>query len=1428
MLMVVFLLTAIANKFAPYLFEGSTSLAEDVAILSQAQTNPWMSITNTSINRHRILSGGRIILSHEESRQIVDRVSSIGVEPTMLRAILPRGIISEEQIEDMVHMLEESHHDLERYVNGGIDGKVAEDYLLTGVRWQWARPVRINRIDTEGINITHLVGVQWASEIEQMIEVEESPDNLSDNDTVDHDVHLDDNQTEDTTSCNISKAPSITTEAKLPSMVPTDNDLVSPTGPTSTSTPPPSKIPTDNDLVYPTGTTSTSTPTPPPSTTSSTTSPDVPTQQLELTIPLGDHIGTFELEKNESGNYAVTTSTSNHIQVGDTIITINGFDVGQFDIGAIRILINQVATQRILTVQRCLFTEQSYASPMRDGPQKRRSGTNNKSPHKTVQLKSKPRVDNAADTSLLSPDFLIPPSIANTNGSSISVEDLASIMTPIMKLEEPILDAETGTSNKDIANALSSLFEEENVGTASYAPPLFEEENTHDTVELDDTNNADLPPYSMEDVPRELFGNKFKSFVPVKAIRVIGGKQLRSMDPTDLNDAEKECLFGAGGYITEHLPVYGSDKEGKKKKASNKMPTYEYAGTYYCKGRTRGDANSCQFVLKIMRIEGGLVVMQKCDTIEGSKVPIGHNENADNIHKATTHTNDAEGLSVNQKKFIIWHCGDGDAEWLVKQMTKPGNRILCSNAQHSNTNSFVSSVKSFIKENNRYFPAKNSDPNVMPQKVLKEVLEALKSEIDRSGNDPIVGPSMHSYYTSDDYRRFLWTKTIVIDHDIGAVAGQFTNIIFAPTDYKERCAKAACMYPGGKVQLEIDFFHPNEEMPYQVGHVGVSDCNHKYWPIAYIIAPREDKDSCWKLLKTGIHLIEQKYGDNPAGQVSTLLSDGGGGILSAIDAINVERAAAGKSIIKKRRCFAHNIRMPNTNGGGKRGGKGSLPRYLLDNLCPADIMAKIMAKIILFNFLPDADTYRVATKLLIDEYRDYINDHVLQNYLDPEDPNKIGGRVANEFQGQNGSTQGVERRGGYVKDKLSTQVKGMTESERSNPLNVMYAVAEDMHFKFSKGVQNFATEPRMIDADNDIIKQLAAWNGGAISADMLYMLFKDENNQFVNSEECIGKSGRSYTAYLPTMSNVYTTYKQMKNEEASYLAEETFAMQQTQSNYDPSSTDYRVWRQAYQLSSDEERVELKKRLVKKLVVHTVESHDGEDTYGYLLRHGQRLPQAHKSQLIRSDLKLKKISTLKNEKRMRDEQAKWAVTKCSASGKSANVSKKGGKKKAGTKKKVGSDDEPKISLSCENLGVELDVDIDEDISLEGLWDVLNVYDKEVFDEKERETYKLIQKELRVCMPRELGDWITVKVNADGERVHCNCNRCNFDGRCGLVSAFESLQFGKVPHNLPGGTELDWNRKVHRAVTVAKLNNIDLSFDELMDQFMPQYPDILNQM
>ena len=72
-------------------------------------------------------------------------------------------------------------------------------------------------------------------------------------------------------------------------------------------------------------------------------------------------------------------------------------------------------------------------------------------------------------------------------------------------------------------------------------------------------------------------------------------------------------------------------------------------------------------------------------------------------------------------------------------------------------------------------------------------------------------------------------------------------------------------------------------------------------------------------------------------------------------------------------------------------------RYLLDHGCKAETMAKIMAKIILFNFLPDRETFSVAMSLLIKEYKDHLSAHVLENYLDPKDPNKLGGRAANEF-----------------------------------------------------------------------------------------------------------------------------------------------------------------------------------------------------------------------------------------------------------------------------------------------------------------------------------------------------------------------------------------------------------------------------------------------
>ena len=52
----------------------------------------------------------------------------------------------------------------------------------------------------------------------------------------------------------------------------------------------------------------------------------------------------------------------------------------------------------------------------------------------------------------------------------------------------------------------------------------------------------------------------------------------------------------------------------------------------------------------------------------------------------------------------------------------------------------------------------------------------------------------------------------------------------------------------------------------------------------------------------------------------------------------------------------------------------------------------------------------------LDEYKDHVNPHVRSNYLDPDDPRKLGGRSTG-VQGQVGSTNGLERRGGIWQEQ---------------------------------------------------------------------------------------------------------------------------------------------------------------------------------------------------------------------------------------------------------------------------------------------------------------------------------------------------------------------------------------------------------------------------
>ena len=123
-----------------------------------------------------------------------------------------------------------------------------------------------------------------------------------------------------------------------------------------------------------------------------------------------------------------------------------------------------------------------------------------------------------------------------------------------------------------------------------------------------------------------------------------------------------------------------------------------------------------------------------------------------------------------------------------------------------------------------------------------------------------------------------------------------------------------------------------------------------------------------------------------------------------------------------RRCFAHMVRCGFTRAGGKRGGKGSLPRYLLDQGVNPRVVVKMMSLIILFNYIPNAIVYKHAMTLFLHEFRDHVNEHICRHYLVPTKPHLLGGRAVGP-QGAVGSNNGGEKAGGKWQNQGASVIR---------------------------------------------------------------------------------------------------------------------------------------------------------------------------------------------------------------------------------------------------------------------------------------------------------------------------------------------------------------------------------------------------------------------
>ena len=115
-------------------------------------------------------------------------------------------------------------------------------------------------------------------------------------------------------------------------------------------------------------------------------------------------------------------------------------------------------------------------------------------------------------------------------------------------------------------------------------------------------------------------------------------------------------------------------------------------------------------------------------------------------------------------------------------------------------------------------------------------------------------------------------------------------------------------------------------------------------------------------------------------------------------------------------------------------------------------------------------------------------------------------------------------------------------------------------------------------------------------------------------------------------------------------------------------------------------------------------------------------------------------------------------------------------------------------------------LDVDADLEDIFCALNEVDANLFDLSELE--KLHASSERMAEPRQLGDWITITVDADNKSVHCNCEQCNRYGLCCLSATMRVIQFD---HNIPQHCKkvnegFGWQAVVMRARRVMKDQNI----------------------
>lgn len=220
-------------------------------------------------------------------------------------------------------------------------------------------------------------------------------------------------------------------------------------------------------------------------------------------------------------------------------------------------------------------------------------------------------------------------------------------------------------------------------------------------------------------------------------------------------------------------------------------------------------------------------------------------------------------------------------------------------------------------------------------------------------------------------------------------------------------------------------------------------------------------------------------------------------------------------------------------------------------------------------------------------------------------------------------------------------------------------------------------------------------------------------------------------------------------------------------------TDFKVCGRKLENFAKDDWTELKETMKETFVNNTIEAHPNERSLDYLRRMCQRYSQrdAEDDMLMKNSINKNPVKPRKKKKKGKDKQTK----SCNEARLEAD---KWGKE---TEEVLEKDNSSREGTSNNDTHLCFDIGADSD----GVEDILNWYMKEgvddgeiiLDDESKKELQQMEDRNKRVKVQRELGDWITCTV-MDG-KITCNCERYVYWRICKHVIWMEVLHLNKLP-------------------------------------------------